>query len=114
MFAEPPDEVEMEILLDEEAEDDDDEFSSEEVEVDEINEQVTSPLDTKKQSTGSLGFSQELSSILASKMSTLNDNEVENISRRDEVKETGKSQQRRKPPPPPAKPKVWSYYDNHI
>lgn len=105
-------EVEMEILMEEEAmEDDEDEFSSEEEE-----EEATSPkmpVETKRESTGSLGFSKELSSILASKMNTLNDNEGEDISRGDtkkeetNTKETGKFQQRRKPPPPPIKPKVW-------
>ena len=113
-------EVEMEILMEEEVEDDEDEFSSEEEEEEEAGrpEEVTSPkipVETKRESTGSLGFSKELSSILASKMNTLNDG-AENISGGDETttkkeetntKETGKFQQRRKPPPPPVKPKVW-------
>ena len=120
----PTEEIEMEILMEEEAvEDDEDEFSTEEEEEEEVeeagrNEEVTSPkipVETKRESTGSLGFSKELSSILASKMNTLNDNEAENISRGDEItkkeetntKETGNFQQRRKPPPPPVKPKVW-------
>ena len=115
----PTEEVEMEILMEEEPLGEDDEFSSgeEEVEEDEKNElpmEVTSPkmpVENKKESTSSLGFSQELSSILASKMITLNDSNKENVSRGDEItkeketitKETGK---RRKPPPPPTKPKV--------
>ena len=114
-------EVEMEVLMEEEVEDDEDEFSSEEEEEEEAGrpEEVTSPMipvETKRESTGSLGFSKELSSILASKMNTLNDNKAEDISRGDEIstkkeetnaKETDKFQQRRKPPPPPNKPKVW-------
>ena len=110
----------MEILLEEESVDEDD-FSTEEdddVEEAERNEPITEvakmPVENKRESTGSLGFSKELSSILASKMSTLKDNEAENIPKGDETakenetnsKETGKSQ-RRKPPPPPTKPKVW-------
>ena len=115
----PTEEVEMEVVMEE---DDEDEFSSEEEEEEEEeagrDEEVTSPkipVETKRESTGSLGFSKELSSILASKMSTLNDNEAESIFRGDEItkkeetntKEAGKFQQRRKPPPPPVKPKVW-------
>lgn len=123
----PTEEVEMEILMDEEPVEDEDEFSSgeeeeeEEMEETKRNEQITEitspkiPVETKRESTGSLGFSKELSSILASKMSTLNDNEAENLPRGEEamkekeintIKEAGKFQQRRKPPPPPAKPKV--------
>lgn len=113
--------------MDEEPVEDEDEFSSgeeeeeEEMEETKRNEQITEttspkiPVETKRESTGSLGFSKELSSILASKMSTLNDNEAENLPRGEEamkekeintIKEAGKFQQRRKPPPPPAKPKV--------
>jgi len=73
---------------------------------------VTSPkvsVENKRESTGSLGFSKELSSILANKMSTLNDKESENVSTRDEItkeEETKETSKRRKPPPPPVKPKV--------
>lgn len=118
----PTEEVEMEIVMEEEVvEDNEYEFSTdeeeEEAERNEQDTQVTSPkipLENKRDSTGSLGFSNELSSILASKMSTLNNNEVENVPRGDEItkekesdiKETGRVQQRRKPPPPPVKPKV--------
>lgn len=110
----PTEEVEMEILMEE----DDNEFSSGEEEVEEDEKsglpmEVTSPEMPveKKESTSSLGFSQELSSILASKMITLNDNDKENVSeitkKKETIsKETGKVQQRRKPPPPPTKPKV--------
>ena len=118
-------EVEMEILMEEELLEDDEEFSSEgEEEVEEggdnkLSLEVTSPkmpAENKKEATGSLGFSQELSSILASKMMTLNDSD--NVPRGDEItkeketntKETGKVQQRRKPPLPPTKPKVWYNY----
>ena len=112
-------EVEMEIEMEEEVleGDEDGEFSSDEEEVEEAKrrtEEVTSPAETKMESIGSLGFSTELSSILANKMSTLNNSQVENAPRGNEgtkekesvTKETGKSQQRRKPPPPPTKPKV--------
>lgn len=109
---------EIEIVMEEEEAAEDDEFSSEEeVEKDEKDKQsteVTLPLETKRESTGSLGFSKELSSILASKMDALNDNKAENFLSGDGItseKETNtkgmdKPQQRRKPPPPPAKPKV--------
>ena len=112
----PTEEVEMEILVEEE--DDEGEFSAEE-EVEEIErrEQVTDitspkvPVENKRESTGSLEFSKELSSILANKMSTLNDNESENVSTRDEITKeektnTKETNKRRKPPPPPVKPKV--------
>ena len=112
----PTEEVEMEILIEEE--DDEGEFSAEE-EVEEIErrEEVTDitspkvPVKNKRESTGSLEFSKELSSILANKMSTLNDNESENVSTRDEITKeektnTKEASKRRKPPPPPVKPKV--------
>ena len=112
----PTEEVEMEILIEEE--DDEGEFSAEE-EVEEIErrEEVTDitspkvPVKNKRESTGSLKFSKELSSILANKMSTLNDNESENFSTRDEITKeektnTKEASKRRKPPPPPVKPKV--------
>jgi len=111
----------IEILLEEEEAVEDDEFSSEEEvgkdETDKPPTEVTSPkipLKTKEESTDSLGFSKELSFILASKMNTLNDDRAENVPSRDKptseketsTKETDKAQQRRKPPLPPAKPKV--------
>lgn len=119
----PTEEIEMETVMEEEGAEDD-EFSTDEEEAEETdsNEQVTEitsptiPVETKRESTGSLGFSKELSSILAGKMSTLNDTQVENGSREEEIikekvtniytKEPGKTQQRRKPPPPPTKLKV--------